>query len=289
MRYSAVVNTFKRPTELVSRCLFKLIEQEIEPAEIILIDQNEEPIPLPVEITTNKLLRIERIRTSSVSVARNSIHYPDDAEYIFFCDDDGYPDPEFSTNLKKIISSNPSIDIFSGAVLCDDTGEYYTLRQKVKGSLSKFRNTKKLLGSALVVKKSVFIQLDKFSEDFGTGSYWGSSEETDFAWKVYFSEFKQEFFPELKVYHPPALNLSLKEEIKKTYRYGRGKGALVNKWLFRRGKLIVLYELAEMFVVPFFNSLRGLLTLKLKRTITPYSAFAGRLVGLLKAFFYKFS
>jgi GT2 family glycosyltransferase len=115
------------------------------------------------------------------------------------------------------------------------------------------------MGSNLVVKKSTFEKLGRFDEQFGAGSYWGSSEETDFAWKAYFQKAPMEYFPELVVYHIRPYAEALWPSMKKAFRYGKGKGALVVKWL-KKGEPIVLLEFGEMFLIPWIQFLRGLLT-----------------------------
>jgi GT2 family glycosyltransferase len=134
------------------------------------------------------------------------------------------------------------------------------------------------------VKVSAFNKLKRFDENFGVGSYWGSSEETDFCWKAFFEKIEMEFFQELKVYHVPPFNESLKTGFLKSYNYGIGKGALVFKWLIKRHRFVVIYELVEMFILPFLLSLLGLIKLKPQLVATNFAAFAGRFYGFVKAF-----
>ena len=142
-----------------------------------------------------------------------------------------------------------------------------------------------LMGSNFVVRRSVFEELGKFDERFGAGSFWGSGEETDFCWKAYFAKKEMEFFKELIVYHVPPFQESVKTGFRKSFNYGVGKGALVWKWLFREHKVVVVYELLEMFIIPFILMLRALLTFKFSVVTNNFAAIAGRLTGLVKAIF----
>lgn len=283
MNYIAIVNTINRPIPLVERCLNALLSQSICPFKVILIDQNEKKLELSKQITENPIFTRSNVNLKSVSAARNSVVIPENAEWIFFCDDDGYPCNSYSELLKDLIFKNPTVEIFAGSIIREDTNDFYSLRHKKGGTLKKFSNTKNLMGSNFVAKTSVFNRLQRFDENFGVGSYWGSSEETDFCWKAFFDKVEMDFFPELKVYHVPPFNESIKIGYKKSFRYGVGKGALVYKWLVKKHKLVVFYEFGEMFVLPFLLSLLGIIKLKPQLVVTNFAAFTGRFYGFVKA------
>jgi GT2 family glycosyltransferase len=283
MNYITIVNTINRPQHLVERCLNALLEQKIKPNKVILVDQNENEINLSNQIIESPIFQINKVNYKSVSSARNSIQIPKGVEWIFFCDDDGYACENYSEILNKLIIKNPKIEIFAGSIIRDDTNDFYSLRHKKGGSLTKFRNTKNLMGSNFVVKVTTFDKLRRFDENFGVGSYWGSSEETDFCWKAFFNKIPMEFYPELKVYHIPPFNESIKIGFKKSFNYGIGKGALVYKWLIKKHKFLVVYELGEMFILPFLLSILGILKLKPQLIATNFAAFTGRFYGFVKA------
>lgn len=283
MNYVAIVNTIKRPQHLVERCLNALLLQKISPIKVILIDQNEKELEFSKRIIDNPIFTRCKVNYKSVSAARNSVAIPEGAELIFFCDDDGYACENYSEILNDLIIKYPKIEIFAGSIIRDDTNDFYSLRHKKGGSLTKFRNTKNLMGSNFVVRVTTFNKLNRFDENFGVGSYWGSSEETDFCWKAFFNKIPMEFYPELKVYHIPPFNESIKVGFKKSFNYGIGKGALVYKWLIKKGELTVLYELGEMFILPFLLSILGILKLKPQLVATNFAAFTGRFYGFVKA------
>lgn len=283
MNYVAVVNTINRPQHLVERCINALLSQKIKPIKVFLIDQNENELDISNGILSNPLFERSKVKFKSVSSARNSVKIPEKVEWIFFCDDDGYACEDYSEILEDLIIKNSKIEIFAGSIIRQDTNEFYSLRHKKGGSLSKFRNTKNLMGSNFIIKVSAFEKLERFDENFGAGSYWGSSEETDFCWKAYFNKVPMEFFPQLKVYHLPPFNESIKEGFSKSFKYGIGKGALVYKWLIKKGKLIVIYELGEMLIVPFIISILGIIKLKPQLVATNFAAIVGRIFGFFKA------
>lgn len=285
MNYIIVTNSIDRSSELVSRSLRVSLNQKIPPLKVILIDQREIPLSLPADITEHDLFERQEVKKKSVSAARNSLVIPTKADWIFFCDDDGLPCSDYSEKLQRIIPENPQLEIIAGSIVREDNDEFYSLRHKKGGSLKYFRNTKNLMGSNFVVKAKTFNELGRFDENFGAGSYWGSSEETDFCWKAYFAGKKMEFFKELVVYHTPPFNESIKTGFKKAFKYGVGKGALVWKWLIRKRKIKVFYELSEMFIVPLIQIIRGIFTLKFQFALNNIAIISGRIFGLVKAAF----
>jgi len=85
------------------------------------------------------------------------------------------------------------------------------------------------------------------------------------------------------VYHVPPFNESIKTGLKKAFKYGVGKGALVFKWLVTEKKLIVFYEIGEMLIIPFIQSVKGLIFLKPQLIITNFATLIGRIYGFTKA------
>ncbi len=289
MKYIIATNTIYRSSELASRSLSASLNQKIPPIKVILIDQNKSELPLPKDITGNPLFMRQKSEKKSVSAARNTLIIPDDAEWIFFCDDDGYPDAQYSEILNDLMLKHPENDIFAGSIVREDNHKFYSLRHLKGGSLKLFRNTKNLMGSNFVIRKDVFLRLGKFDENFGAGSYFGSSEETDFCWKAYFSGINMEFFPQLVVYHVPPFNESIKKGFVKSFKYGIGKGALVWKWLIINKEPKVLFEFLEMFFVPIIQIFRGIFTINLSLSASNIASVAGRLYGLFKGavFYFK--
>lgn len=285
MNYIIVTNTYKRSLDLVVRSLRASLNQKIEPQKVFLIDQNQPELILPPDILSNKLFVKINTDKKSVSSARNSLNIPDNAEWIFFCDDDGYPCNDYSEKLSVYIKENPDIEIFAGSIIREDNNDFYTIRHKKGGSMKYFRNTKHLMGSNFVIKAKTFVNLGKFDEKFGVGAYWISSEETDFCWKAYFSGIRMEYFRELKVYHVPPFNLSIRKGFRKAFNYGIGRGALVYKWLIKKRKVKVLYELFEMSIGPLIQSIRAIFILQPQLIVTNIATIGGRIYGFVKAFF----
>ena len=93
-----------------------------------------------------------------------------------------------------------------------------------------------------------------------------------------------EYFPELIVFHVPPYASALRDNMRKAFRYGRGKGALVSKWLVHRHHWVVCYELGEMLIIPFANMVRYLLRGQWNMLPVQVAALVGRILGLFGVF-----
>jgi hypothetical protein len=282
MKFLIVTNSFQRPLDLVIKSLSSSLSQDPQPEKVILIDQNQPSLNLPLEISQHPRFVHQKVTAKAVSQARNQLQIPPGIDWLIFCDDDGYLAKDYTKDFFRIISAQPQLEILAGGIRRTDNGEFYSLRHKIGGSLKNFRHTKLLMGSNFCVKANTFDQLGRFDEDFGAGAHWGSGEETDFCWKAYFAAVPMDYFSELIVFHIPPFNESFQLGFKKAYIYGVGKGALVSKWLFQKKKAIVFFELIEMLIVPLIQICLGILTLKWGLAINNFGILGGRVVGVIK-------
>ena len=282
VRIAVITNSIRRSLELVEKGLRASVAQAGIEA-VIFVDQNETPLDLPEDLRRSTKLKIIHAVVPGVSQARNLAVYPN-VDWLVFCDDDGYMAPDYAMNLEKLILAHPEVDIFCGSIKRIDTGDFYSKRHAIGGDMSHFWNSKLLMGSNFCVKRTTFEALGKFDESFGAGAKYGSSEETDFAWNAFFNNRKMFYAQELVVYHVPPFAGQLKNEEIKAFAYGIGKGALVSKWLIKKSKAIVLFELLEMLTYPVVRSFYDLIKMDLSRIKINIFTFRGRIVGIFRYF-----
>ncbi len=278
--FAIVTNSYQRDQKLVERSLRASLAQDPKPRHVIFIDQNKPAFKLSSDIAENPILIHLPSGAQSVSIARNSFSIPKDVDWLIFCDDDGYPAPDYTQQFVKLLQQYPELVIMAGSIVRDDNGEYYTPRHKIGGSLRNFRHTKLLMGSNFACTVQTFKKLGGFDEKFGAGSYWGSGEETDFAWNAYFNQIPMEYFPQLVVYHIKPYAGDFSHSMKKAFHYGRGKGALVGKWMITNHKPIVALELFEMLAVPLLQAAMSLLLFRFQMFRVYLSSLRGRIYGL---------
>lgn len=278
-RLVIITNSFRRPIELVVRSLAESLAQD-NSTPVVFVDQNVDKLILPRAIASDRRLVHQHVSAPGVSSARNQAQYPSDAEWLVFCDDDGYLERGYLPKLEKLIETRPEVDIFAGSIRRIDTGDFYSRRHALGGDMRRFWNTKLLMGSNFVIRRRVFEELGKFDESLGVGSRFGSSEETDLAWNAHFHGKKMLYAPELVVFHVPPFAGDIKSERAKAFRYGVGKGAMVRKWL-GRGHWIVLIEVVEMLAFPMAAFLVVVVRLRWREAWIRLEGWRGRVKGLL--------
>lgn len=279
-----VTNSYNRKIDLVERSLRHSLQLADKIQQVVFIDQNQKKLPLSSDILEHPKFLLFSSSSNCVSTARNSFPIPADTDWIIFCDDDGYIDSNYIDEFYKIISTQPDLEIIAGSIIRDDNFQAYSPRHAIGGDLMKFTNTKLLMGSNFMVRSNTFLKLEGFDEMFGAGSFWGSGEETDFCWKAYFSNTKMLFNYKMKVFHIRPYAGTFKHSIDKAFKYGRGKGALVFKWLCLKRKPIVLYELLEMTIVPILQLIKGIASFSFSSAIIPLYSLSGRYYGFWLAF-----
>ncbi len=276
-----VTNSYKREITLVERSLRHSLSQNPLPHKVVFIDQNEKKLQLSREISTHPLLQHLHICKQSVSAARNSLNVSPGVEWILFCDDDGYLMARYTEKFLEIVKEYPENEIIAGSIVRDDNGEFYTPRHKIGGNLNKFRHTKLLMGSNFACKAKTFKRLGGFDERFGVGTYWGVGEETDFAWKAYFAKVPMLYDQNLKVFHIRPYASTFSNNFCKAFRYGKGKGALVAKWIFEKKRIKPFYEMIEMTVIPLVQMFKAVLALRFEMVAIYFVALLARYWGLV--------
>ena len=278
IKFTIITNTIRRPIELITKSIEASLAQN-ESASVVLVDQNIQPLHFIDSIKMNPRFKHIHHVVPSVSKARNYAEYAVDTDWLIFCDDDGYLENSYLKNLLRLIEEFPEVEIFAGGIKRIDNSDFYSKRHALGGDMKYFMNTKLLMGSNFVIKRSVFEELGKFDEKFGAGAPYGSSEETDLAWNAFFHHKRMRYSPELVVFHVPPFTGNAKNEIEKAFRYGQGKGALVRKWL-SLGYFTVLYEVVEMVLLPVLKAPIFLLMFKFLEARIQLAALSGRLKGL---------
>lgn len=279
-KITIITNTIRRPLELVEKSVRSSLDQN-EWVKVLLMDQNQQPLLFSNEVESNPRFKHIYCSVPAVSMARNRAEYAADTDWIIFCDDDGYLENGYVQKLLILMQENPMVEIFAGAIKRIDNGDFYSQRHAIGGNMKWFWNTKLLMGSNFVIKRSVFEQLGKFDERFGAGAKFGSSEETDLAWNAFFHQKIMRYSPELVVFHVPPFAGEFEAEVSKAFRYGVGKGALVRKWL-EAGKMWVFFEFFEMWVVPLIKAPFLLLFFRWKLLRIQLSSLQGRIIGIFK-------
>ena len=250
-KFSLVLCTINRKKE-VDKFLESLSRQTFKRFEVIIVDQNKDDLLDDTIKKWRNLLMIEHIKVDfkGLSKARNfGIQYIN-GNLIAFPDDDCEYQPLTLEKADIFLRQNPKASIVIG----NQISKVYetdccasTQSKEIKGSLDVFKS--KAISFVIFGRSNAITQLGPgfFDEKLGVGSgtIWGSGEETDFlirANKLGITIFKQ---PAIEIFHPEKISSP-----QRCLHYGLGRYKVIKK--NKLGCIIytinVLQPLARLFI-----------------------------------------
>lgn len=275
MKISLVLCTLGRFDE-VKAFLTSLTNQEYKNFEVILIDQNEKGYLDTLVNMFNDIIVIKHYYCSpGLSKARNFGMQYVSGDIMCFPDDDC----EYFSDTLKVV--NDSFSTLSSDILIGSS-----VTRELNPSGVKFAKDKLLLTKNDIVKYAisytVFLKLTKnsnlirFDENLGVGSgtEYGSGEETDFLIRLIGQGCEPVYIKSLQVYHPEKKNMH--QNFNRALSYGKGLGYVFNKNnMSMLDKLIILSR-------PLIGAGLSFLTMNFKMTKFYIYSFLGRFLGLIK-------
>lgn len=217
------------------------------------------------EFGKSNKLKIICDKSQGISRARNLAIKSANGDWIILIDDDVY----IKTNTIKKLNENISVNdlFYYGNAIVHKTNDHFVNHYIVNSDLD-FWNYNRVSSIALVINRKVFEKVGLFDVNLGSGSDFGSSEESDLILRVLLKNIKIKYMREYFVYHEKA-NLPLQ----KIEYYAKGAGALYKKHL--KSKNIKLYI---KFLIDL--AIRGLFLLSFKKK--RYIFFKGFFLGFVK-------
>ena len=278
MRFSLILCTINRVDEVRIFLTSLAVQREAPSFEVILVDQNPDDRLRPIIANFENKFPIRCLTSKpGLSRARNIGLEHAAGEIVAFPDDDcQYPE-----KLLKEVSDYLTDDWLDGmSILATDR----------KGQLSSgymFRNHRWItLGNARHsgVSISIFIKREaigelRFDETLGVGSgtVYGSGEETDFLLNLVREKKVLKFNPDLSVYHPVFKG---PWSLKRGFLYGSGTGRVLHKHHFSFFQ--ALYSVGLMLI----RALMALLQLNFPKIMfylaMAWGRFSGYLRGVIK-------
>ena len=273
-RFSLILCTVNRD-QVVREYFESLVRQQDPPSfEVILIDQNTDDRLLPIIADFEKLFPIRRYTaTPGLSHARNlGLNYAE-GEIIAFPDDDcTYPE-----NLLKSVSDYLSAEHIDGVsiLVTDRQGRIYTSFMNRSSCRISFSNVWSCGVSISIFIKRQAVGDIRFDESLGVGSgtVYGSGEETDFLLNLLKERKLLDFCPDIVVNHPLFLG---PWTVKRGYLYGNGMGRVLRKHH---------YTVFRVFCVALLQWIRALMalgTLNFPKMFFHLAMAYGRLTGYFR-------
>ena len=275
IRFSLILCTVNR--EQVVREYFESLAQQKDapPFEVILIDQNPDERLMPIVKDFQDRFPIRRYTAEpGLSRARNiGLRYAE-GEIVAFPDDDcTYPE-----SLLKNVSD------FLLQEMVDGISTLVTDKQGRLSGTVMYRTARRITESNVWrcgVSISIFVKRAAvggivFDEDLGVGSgtVYGSGEETDFLLNLIHAGRRLDYCPHLVVNHPVFIG---PWSLKRGYLYGSGMGRVLHKHRYTIFRAI--YSAGLQIV----RAGAALLTLNLPRMIFHFAMAYGRLSGYFRS------
>lgn len=228
MKYSLIVSTINRAAEIIP-LLDSLVNQSINDFELIIVDQNtDDRLVSLLAPYRSKLNMVIRKSAKGLSKGRNEgIKYVT-GDLIAFPDDDCIYPSELLENVALKFANNPKIDVVSGRTVdsngCTSVG-VFDVDPKQLSTSDVWKNHNSI---SLFMKRKVIDSVGGFDETMGVGSYYASSEETDYLIRILKAKFRVEYDPGILVQHEQVEDVK-SLQMNRALSYGRGVGHLLKK------------------------------------------------------------
>lgn len=229
--FDIVVPTVGRRDEL-QRLLESLANQSYRNFRLIVVDQNEDD-------RVRSLLEGYRDRVPLASMrsecgaarARNVGLRQVTADIVAFADDDCWYPPDLLARVRDILGSHPEWDGVSG-LLTDAVGLPSASRWSRRAGLVDRGNVwTRAVAVSVFLRRKVVEAVGLFDETLGVGSGtpWGSGEETDYFLRALQKGFTLCYEPTLVVHHPQTRVAYTIDERATGRSYGMGMGRVLRK------------------------------------------------------------
>lgn len=244
MKFTLILATLGRSDE-VRRMLESLKRQSYQDFEVVLIDQNSDNRVFKLYKEYCDSFHIDYIRTQEkgLSHARNlGLKYGKLNDIVGFPDDDCWYTRDTLKKVNDFFLQNDT-DIVSGN-LVDSKGIPLVRNFLKNDAIINLDNVWNVgISAAIFFKKRVIEKVGAFDEMLGVGSgtVYGSGEETDYLIRALKKKFKMKYISSLQIFHPRKTATGDKEDLNRALLYGGGMGYVLKKHHYdKRSQLLCM-------------------------------------------------
>jgi glycosyltransferase involved in cell wall biosynthesis len=277
MKFSLVLATIHR-TEEVARFLHSLDNQSGEAIELIVIDQNTDDRLTAILDRFRARFPIHHLRAEpGLSRSRNAGLRLASGDVVTFPDDDGWYPPGLLRSVRMLFEGNPRWDGVSGRLVDEYGNQCSGLFSTVSGSVDRYNVWTRAISCAIFLRRAVVERVGPFDETLGLGSgtAYGSGEETDYVIRALRAGFRIEFVTDVVVRHPNPEEHIDRATLRKTYRYGCGMGRVLTKHRYP------LWFKARALARPLGGAMLSLSSLRFLPAYLHWKRCVGRLRGMV--------
>ena len=274
-RFSLILATLGR-TQQLERFLRALDAQTWRDFELIVVDQNADDRLVAMLARYAAAFPVIHLRSPpGLSRARNAGLGCAKGEIAGFPDDDCWYPEDLLARVATWFDAHPRYDGVTGRAV-DEAGDASTAPALGRAGPVK-RNTvwKQGVSISIFLRRSVIGSVGGFNEELGVGSgtRWGSGEETDYLLRALGHGFRLWYDPTLTVGHPSVMAADAERSTRRARLYGGGMGRVMR--MHRFPPWFVLYQLLR----PLLGCAWATLRLDLDRSRFYLASFRARADG----------
>jgi glycosyltransferase involved in cell wall biosynthesis len=221
-----VVATVARRLEL-ERFLESVANQSYRNVRVIVVDQNEDDRIHPVLERVEGRLSVLRLRSArGLSRARNVGLTEVAADIVAFPDDDCWYPPDLLESVVRMLDEHPDWAGLSVRAM-DTRGRPSSMQwDRSAGRIGRYSIWRRAISFGIFLRSSAVEAGGGFAEDLGQGSGtpWGSGEESDFLLRILDAGLHVRYEPSLHVCHESPTPTLSETDRRKGYEYGLGHG-----------------------------------------------------------------
>jgi GT2 family glycosyltransferase len=231
---SSLIICTRNRYELLVDLLQSIINAEVLPNELIVVDQSEEPETILVKINTSRECQIRQICIKEIgsSVARNYGAYVAKYDILAFIDDDMIVTPSWYQSLIQTLIYSGNNSIVTGRIEPAPTdrpqGFVLAVHTWKESKVYRGRMGMDILASGLMaIFRSAYQSIGGFDEKLGPGTYFPGAEDNDFGFRSLEAGYKIVYAADAVVHHRAWRNK--RDYIPLLWSYGKGQGAFYAK------------------------------------------------------------
>jgi GT2 family glycosyltransferase len=229
--FDLVVATVVRTAEL-DRFLGSIAGQATGSARVVVVDQNDDERLGPVLSAYRERIALLRVRSEpGLSRARNVGLAHLQGDVVAFPDDDCWYPPDLLRRVSELLARNPDWDGVTGRTIDESGRSSFVLWQQEPGLVTRDNVWRTAVAVTIFLRRRVVDRIGPFDESLGAGSGtpWGSGEETDYLLRALDSGFTVGFDPQLCVFHEAPKPAFERGPARKAYLIGMGQSRVLRR------------------------------------------------------------
>ena len=200
----------------LEKCLESLMKINYNNYEIILVDNNSSDGSIQFIEKFYPSIRLIKLKDNLGFAEPNNIAVKESkGDLVLFLNNDTTVDPNFISEMIKVIKNDPKIAICQSLLLkpdgtVDSSGDFLTTLGRAYSSKEKPEQVREIFsprGASMLVKKNIFIELGGFDKKF-----FATFEDVDLGWRAWIAGYRVLIVPKSVVYHVGGQTLTKMED-----------------------------------------------------------------------------